>query len=80
MMMMMIMIIIIIVIIYSFVAENGNLERSDRQCGAGEYETAASVHIWLVQTGLAVLKRLCLHGQTRATSLTAGRPVNVLVL
>jgi hypothetical protein len=43
--------IIIIIIIHSFVAGNGNLETSvRRRCDSGEYETAASVPVCLVQT------------------------------
>lgn len=73
---------LIILIMHSFVAETGNFETSD-SAALGEYETAASVPICLVQTvkvGMLMGQQAyrtpsCLCGPTRATSLMAGRPV-----
>ncbi|XP_033607035.1 uncharacterized protein LOC111863799 isoform X10 [Cryptotermes secundus] len=59
-------------------AETGNLETSD-SAALGEYETAASVPIWLLQTakvGMLMGEQAfrappCLRGPSRATSLMA---------
>ncbi|XP_033606906.1 uncharacterized protein LOC111863799 isoform X3 [Cryptotermes secundus] len=61
-------------------AETGNLETSD-SAALGEYETAASVPIWLLQTakvGMLMGEQAfrappCLRGPSRATSLMISR-------
>ncbi|XP_033606852.1 uncharacterized protein LOC111863799 isoform X1 [Cryptotermes secundus] len=61
-------------------AETGNLETSD-SAALGEYETAASVPIWLLQTakvGMLMGEQAfrappCLRGPSRATSLMADK-------